>query len=69
MMGEKVEARGGGGGREEQQKVVVGLKRSALIRDREGVSGQTDRGHGNLLSTHLLLHIWATLAPSDRSIL
>ncbi len=38
-----MEARGGGGGREEQQKVVRGLKGSALIRDREGVSGQTDR--------------------------
>lgn len=41
-----MEAIGGGGGRGEQHKVVVvtggGLKGSSLIRDREGVNGQTD---------------------------
>ena len=43
MMGGKGGGRGGGGGREKQQKGVGGLKERALIRDREGVSGQTDR--------------------------
>lgn len=38
-----MEARGGGGGRERQKVVMGGLKGSALIRDREGVSRQTDR--------------------------
>lgn len=40
-----MEAGGGGGVREERQKVmrgVGGLKGSALIRDREGVNGETD---------------------------
>lgn len=46
-----MEGVGGGGRGEEQQKVVVvverreegGVKGSALIRDREGVSRQTER--------------------------
>lgn len=42
-----MEASGGGGIREEQQKVMSGgggggLKGSALIRDKEGLNGQTD---------------------------
>lgn len=38
-----MEAGGGGGVREERQKVMGAvLKGSALIRDREGVNGETD---------------------------